>query len=247
MKNVLVTAGGTSEPIDGVRSITNTGTGRLGSLIADELAASEDVCVTYVCSESAVRPKSERVEEVAIKSVYDLQDAVRRLCSERKIDAVIHSMAVSDYTVRAVSTAASFAEALGDGHRNADDVLRAMERTDIRCAEGKLSSGMTSPLILLERTPKVLPQFRELAPGAVIVGFKLLSNTTTDDLLDTALRLLRNNGCDYVLANDAAEVSSERHVGYLLGGERRYVRYETKREIAKGIAEIVTKEMRKRQ
>ncbi len=246
MKNVLVTAGGTSEPIDGVRSITNTGTGRLGSLIADELAAVDDIRVTYVCSENAVRPKSGRVEEIAIKSVYDLQDAVRRLCSERRIAAVIHSMAVSDYTVRAVSTASALAAALGDGHPDADAVLRAMEKTDVRRAEGKLSSGMTDPLILLERTPKVLPQLRELAPDAVIVGFKLLSNVSKDDLLDTALRLLQNNGCDYVLANDAAEVSAERHVGYLLNGERRYVRYETKRDIAKGIAETVKKEMQKR-
>ena len=36
--NIIVTAGGTSEPIDNVRRIANTGTGRLGSLVADELA-----------------------------------------------------------------------------------------------------------------------------------------------------------------------------------------------------------------
>ena len=38
--NILITAGGTTETIDGVRSITNTGTGRLGSLIADEFEKS---------------------------------------------------------------------------------------------------------------------------------------------------------------------------------------------------------------
>ena len=32
MKTILITAGGTSEPIDNIRSITNTGTGALGSL-----------------------------------------------------------------------------------------------------------------------------------------------------------------------------------------------------------------------
>ena len=40
---VLVTAGGTSEPIDNIRSITNTGTGALGSLIADAFAKDPQV------------------------------------------------------------------------------------------------------------------------------------------------------------------------------------------------------------
>ena len=35
---IIVTAGGTRERIDEVRSITNGATGRLGSLIADELS-----------------------------------------------------------------------------------------------------------------------------------------------------------------------------------------------------------------
>ena len=39
MINILITAGGTSEPIDSVRSISNTATGRLGSLIADAFEA----------------------------------------------------------------------------------------------------------------------------------------------------------------------------------------------------------------
>ena len=39
--NIIVTAGGTSEPIDNVRRIANTGTGRLGSLVADELAEAD--------------------------------------------------------------------------------------------------------------------------------------------------------------------------------------------------------------
>jgi phosphopantothenoylcysteine synthetase/decarboxylase len=36
---VLVTAGGTSEPIDGVRRITNTSTGATGGVIARAFAA----------------------------------------------------------------------------------------------------------------------------------------------------------------------------------------------------------------
>ena len=38
MKKILVTAGGTTEPIDAVRSITNESSGRLGAKIADAFA-----------------------------------------------------------------------------------------------------------------------------------------------------------------------------------------------------------------
>ena len=52
--NVIVTAGGTSEPIDNVRRIANTGTGRLGSLIAEELAADAMVGhIFYVCAKDS--------------------------------------------------------------------------------------------------------------------------------------------------------------------------------------------------
>ena len=41
LKNILITSGGTSEPIDRIRSITNTSTGTLGSLIAKAFSAAD--------------------------------------------------------------------------------------------------------------------------------------------------------------------------------------------------------------
>lgn len=37
-KNIVITAGGTSEYIDTVRKITNSGTGKLGATIANKLS-----------------------------------------------------------------------------------------------------------------------------------------------------------------------------------------------------------------
>ena len=57
--NIIVTAGGTSEPIDNVRRIANTGTGRLGSLVADELAEADWTGhIFYVCAKDSNRPVS---------------------------------------------------------------------------------------------------------------------------------------------------------------------------------------------
>ena len=43
MLNIVITAGGTSEPIDNVRKITNSSTGKLGAVIAEELLKREDI------------------------------------------------------------------------------------------------------------------------------------------------------------------------------------------------------------
>ena len=73
--NIIVTAGGTSEPIDNVRRIANTGTGRLGSLVADELAEADWTDhIFYVCAKDSIRPVSKRVTCVEIQSVADLQE-----------------------------------------------------------------------------------------------------------------------------------------------------------------------------
>ena len=41
--NIIITSGGTSENIDNVRKITNTATGALGSIIANEFIKKYDI------------------------------------------------------------------------------------------------------------------------------------------------------------------------------------------------------------
>ena len=236
MKNILITAGGTSEPIDSVRSITNSGTGRLGSLTAERFAAKEDVGrVYYICPETALRPFDTKIEVIIVKTVDDLKAAVEDLLGRVRIDAVVHSMAVSDYRVRSVSTIEMVSQAMTSG----DDIESALNKTDLRYGGEKLSSKMGSPLILLEPTPKILPLFRQLSPDAVIVGFKLLSGVTTDRLFEVAKKLMTDNGCDYVLANDSKDISGDSHIGCLMDRDGGVIRCETKGEIAQTIADTV--------
>ncbi|MDR2156458.1 MAG: phosphopantothenate--cysteine ligase, partial [Clostridiales Family XIII bacterium] len=113
--NILITAGGTTEKIDEVRSVTNTGTGRLGALIAERFAASDDVShIFYVCAARSARPKGEKTEVRVADDTRALERAVRELCADRRIDAVIHGMAVSDYRVRTVSTSKDMARFIAD-------------------------------------------------------------------------------------------------------------------------------------
>ena len=123
------------------------------------------------------------------------------------------------------------------------DILEAIVSTDIRTDKGKMSSQLQDPLILLERTPKILPLFRKLAPDTIIVGFKLLSHVSLDELLDTAYHLLVRNGCDYVLANDASQIDGEFHKGFLIDTDRTIQAFQTKQEIADGITKAILKEV----
>ena len=91
---ILVTAGGTREDIDPVRGITNYSTGRLGCLIAEKFIQGGAV-VTYICSETAARPKDGRI--ITIRNTAQLLEKLEEVLHTRKYGAVIHTMAVSDY------------------------------------------------------------------------------------------------------------------------------------------------------
>jgi phosphopantothenoylcysteine decarboxylase/phosphopantothenate--cysteine ligase len=90
--HVVVTAGGTREPIDPVRVITNRSTGKQGYALA-EAARARGARVTLVtCSE---RPAPVGVDVVTAESTRDLQTAVVPLAAVA--DVVIMAAAVSDF------------------------------------------------------------------------------------------------------------------------------------------------------
>lgn len=267
MINILITAGGTVEPIDSARVISNSGTGRLGSLIADEFAKRmETGRIIYVCAENAILPSSGKVEIVKIRSVEDLAGAVEGITKRNRIDVIVHSMAVSDYTVRSVTTAGELARYLANAMNSMSEkslpvdveklendpsttegvleagILAAIENTDIREGGEKLSSKMKSPVLLLEQTPKVLSSLRALTPDATIIGFKLMTGVTKTELINTAMRLMKKNDCDYVLANDSLNIHGDEHIGLLIDKNGSMVEYNTKQSIARGIVSAVFSE-----
>jgi phosphopantothenate-cysteine ligase len=224
--NILITAGGNTEKIDEVRTIRNTGTGRLGALIAEKLSsAPEAPRIFYVCDRHAATPSAGDVTVIHANDVTALGEAVRTVCAEHRIDAVVHSMAVSDYRVKKVTTALKAADSIADA-------------PDIRDG-GKISSDLDDVLVVLERAPKIIALFRELAPDAVVVGFKLLSDVDEEELIRVGYGLLKKNDCDYVLANDTKYLRKGGHVGHLVAKDGSYQSYDGKEAIAEAIATVV--------
>src|SRR6266550_1622264 len=91
-KHVLVTAGGTREPLDAVRFVGNRSSGRMGVALAEE-AQRRGAEVTLIASNLAVAPPV-GVEIVQAPTAADVQQATT---SRAGADVVLMAAAVSDY------------------------------------------------------------------------------------------------------------------------------------------------------
>jgi phosphopantothenoylcysteine decarboxylase / phosphopantothenate---cysteine ligase len=92
-RTVLVTAGGTREPIDSVRFVGNRSSGRMGIALAAE-ARRRGAAVTLVLADAAVTPP-EGIEVVNAPTAADL--ARETLARAESADAVLMAAAVADY------------------------------------------------------------------------------------------------------------------------------------------------------
>lgn len=240
--NIVITAGGTSEYIDKVRKITNSGTGALGALIADEVAERQDVKkIFYICSKKAVTPKTPKAKIIRITTTADLKTAVEQTFADHNINWFIHSMAVSDYYVDFVSTAEMLAkditaETYVHGTPMETIIKNPYSRLD---NSDKLSSSEDNLIIVLKQTPKVIGLIKQLSPKTHLIGFKLLENVTKKHLLAVAAKLRDKNGCDYVVANDLHDIKNGLHTAYLLKKDNTFETLHGKPDIAHVISHVI--------
>src|SRR5436190_22621 len=90
---VLVTAGGTREPIDSVRYVGNRSSGRMGVAIA-AAALSRGASVTLISANVSV-PLPEGIEEVRVETAAELEAAARAAFAAA--DVVVMAAAVADF------------------------------------------------------------------------------------------------------------------------------------------------------
>lgn len=94
-KRVLVTAGGTREPLDSVRFLGNRSSGRMGIALAEE-ARRRGADVTLLLANGSVAP-SAGIEVVVVPTAADL---ARETLARADADIVLMTAAVADYTPR---------------------------------------------------------------------------------------------------------------------------------------------------
>ena len=90
---MLVTAGGTREPIDSVRYVGNRSSGRMGFAVAEE-AAARGAEVTVVAANVSL-PRADGVRYEDVETAAELEDAARRLFPDA--DVLVMAAAVADF------------------------------------------------------------------------------------------------------------------------------------------------------
>ena len=122
---VLVTAGGTREPIDSVRFVGNRSSGRMGFALAEE-AARRGAGATVIAANVAL-PRNPVVEYVEVETAAELAAA----CAERfeDCDVLLMAAAVADYRPREPhhgKLRKDEADALELSLERTDDILAAL-------------------------------------------------------------------------------------------------------------------------
>ncbi len=138
-KKVIVTAGGTREPIDAVRFVGNRSSGRMGTAIAAE-AKRRGAEVTLIASNLAV-PAPTDVEVIEAPTAAEV---ARETLARAEADVVVMAAAVSDYRpAHAVETKRPKDDRPWSVELEpTDDVLRAL--TALQPANGRVVVGFAA-------------------------------------------------------------------------------------------------------
>lgn len=190
-KSVLITSGGTQEPIDGVRAITNTSTGRTGAELAERLIdRGYDVTLLHAAN-AILPPSSPHLHARSFTSFASLETELRNALSATSFDAVIHLAAVADYSLAEIET---------NG---------AVQAAPIK---GKIDSGETLTL-RLKRNPKLIDSIRGMSknPAVKVVAFKLTRTTDRNVRVAAIENLIAHSKPDFVVHNDLDEMSATAH------------------------------------
>src|SRR5690606_12202233 len=175
-RHVVVSAGGTREPLDPVRFLGNRSSGKQGFALA-RVAAARGARVTLVSANSQL-PAPPGVDLVEVETALELQEAVRAALPGA--DAVVMAAAVADFRPR-------------------DYEDRKIKKTH---GPGQDDSV---PTIELVRNPDILSGLvaeRGAATSPLLVGFAAETGDDTGDVLTHARAKLQRKGCDLLVANE---------------------------------------------
>ena len=183
--NCIVTAGPTFEPLDDVRRLTNFSTGRLGTELANFLTARGHK-VTLLIGESATWPGERRAATVkSFSSTKDLRAKLKSF-SKKKVDAIFHASAVSDFTFGKMFT------------RDAAGKLQPFKPSK------KISTRGGNLFVELVPTPKIIAELRGWFPKTKIIGWKFEADGGRADALRSARKQIAGCATDACVANGPA-------------------------------------------
>jgi phosphopantothenoylcysteine decarboxylase/phosphopantothenate--cysteine ligase len=187
-RHIVVTAGGTAEPIDPVRFIGNRSTGKMGVAIA-EAALDRGARVTLVAG-SVSAPLPDRARIVRAESTAQMRAALLATTvgddGGAGFDALVMAAAVADFRPsRPAETKLT---------RDERQTLELEPTPDLLAEIARIARGVDTA---------GAPSRRPLEPRPILVGFAAETGS-----LDRAEEKLRRKGVDLLVANDVSEPGS---------------------------------------
>jgi phosphopantothenoylcysteine decarboxylase/phosphopantothenate--cysteine ligase len=174
-KRLLISAGGTQEPIDPVRFLGNHSSGKQGIAIAVE--ASKRGALVSLIAANVNESIPDLHEVIRVSTAAELSGAIDERLGQT--DAVIMAAAVADFRVESAANKKLKRSELGD-----EITLKLVANPDIL-------AGLVTR-IQAERLP------------VASVGFAAETATSTNDLQKLAERKLEAKGCDILVANNVS-------------------------------------------
>lgn len=176
-KKVIVTAGGTQEPLDPVRVLTNRSSGKQGYALA-QAALDAGAQVTLITTPTALTPPV-GAQVIDVETAKQMLDCV--LQEAQDSDALIMAAAVADFRPK---------------HQAKDKIKKdgGIPQIELEGTEDILKTVFSQRRSALVSSPV------ETKPASplVIVGFAAESR----DLLENATVKLKSKGLDFIAAND---------------------------------------------
>ncbi len=215
---LLVTSGGTREPIDEVRFLGNVSSGRTGAYIVEE-ALRRYHTVHWLRGQQSEGP-TEWMANVGLldselfSSAEDLRKRVLGKLEVYTYDAVVHSAAVADYTVKPQS--------------------------------GKVPSTLGSWSLELVPAPKVVDAMVPVLGGATLVVFKLESTDDEAELLRRARNTMGRTGAELVVANSTSGIGTEGHAAVIASQSEVLKRPVQRRELACALLDLLEERCKNR-
>ena len=225
---ILITSGGTREPIDGVRAITNLSTGRTGAQLAEYFVSCGHK-VSFLNAKESAQPFAQGaqalpMQKITFSSFSDLQGALENILKNNHFDAVIHAAAVSDFTVDRIETP--------EGARPA-----------------QLNSKMDSDLeitLRLKKTPKLVDQIKKFSRNRelVLVAFKLLVQANESDANTAVAKLLASSKADLVVSNQLSDIQESKHKAQIFDQTKLLSVVQNKNELSIELEKLIVQQVR---
>jgi phosphopantothenoylcysteine synthetase/decarboxylase len=208
---ILLTSGGTKVSLDSVRSITNMSHGTFGNHICHALLELGHE-VIFLYAKGSKCPHEYRADLSSTKNMKSILNLARQIdFYEAHKDKYI-PVQYNDFG----TYSGNLLSLLTYQKPNITILAAAVSDYAPVKVDGKISSDLEKVTINLEQTPKLIRQVKTILPSTYLVGFKLLVNSTKEELHKAMEKQRDKAMVNMVVGNDLRDIKADKHTLTLL-------------------------------